>query len=59
MIRLTAVITVKADIPAPEADKHDHTLRSLCSTRDQYGDLKGKEREPVSTLDSLRGLADD
>ena len=58
MIRLTDAINVKTDIPAPEADKHDHTLRSLCSTRGQHGDFKGKEREPVSTLDSLRGVAD-
>ena len=37
-------------IPAPEADKHDHTLRPLRSTSSQHGEFQSKEREPVSTL---------
>ena len=53
--------------PAPEADKHDYLtppghpslhLDTQVSTSDQHGDFKSKEREPVSTLDSPRGMAD-
>ena len=53
--------------PAPEADKHDHlplcsiwtiNLDNQVSTSDQHGNFKSKEREPVSTLNSPRGVVD-